>query len=245
MRYRSMKRLSALFTGLFIAVFSLSAQEGYVPYIPAEELPNLVNCLPAPPDTGSVTFAHDIVRYMWGKEQRHNPERLAIAYRDAIWSIDTTLAIFSKPFGLEISKEKTPEIYELMTRGMTTVQQICVRPKAHYFRMRPFARFHEPSILPEDDSWLATEGSYPSGHTVRGWTTALLLAEINPAAAEALFARAWEYGESRVIAGCHWQSDVDASRPASSIGYAILQTCPAFRAQMARAQAEFRRKTRR
>ena len=67
------------------------------------------------------------------------------------------------------------------------------------------------------------------------------MAEINPACAEAVFARAWASGESRVISGCHWQSDVDASRPVASIGYARLQTSAAFRAQMALAQEEFRK----
>ena len=69
----------------------------------------------------------------------------------------------------------------------------------------------------------------------------MLMEEINPASAEAVFARAWDAGESRVIAGCHWQSDVDASRPVASIGYARLQTSKEFRRQMARAQREFRR----
>ena len=85
------------------------------------------------------------------------------------------------------------------------------------------------------------EGSYPSGHTMRGWSAAMLLAEINPAAANALYARGWMYGESRVIAGAHWQSDVDASRVAASIGVTALHTSPEFLAQMARAQEECRR----
>ncbi|MBO4536047.1 MAG: phosphatase PAP2 family protein, partial [Bacteroidales bacterium] len=83
--------------------------------------------------------------------------------------------------------------------------------------------------------------SYPSGHTIRAWACALLMAEINPAAAEAVYARAWASGESRVISGCHWQSDVDVTRLAASIGYSRLQTSASFRAQMALAQDEFRR----
>ena len=67
------------------------------------------------------------------------------------------------------------------------------------------------------------------------------MAEINPDAAEAIFARAWAYGESRIISGCHWQSDIDASRPVASIGYAVLQTSDEFRAQMKKAQKEFRK----
>jgi acid phosphatase (class A) len=57
--------------------------------------------------------------------------------------------------------------------------------------------------------------------------------------AEAVFARAWLSGESRVISGCHWQSDVDASRPVAGIGYSRLQTNPEFQKAMAKAQLEF------
>ena len=127
--------------------------------------------------------------------------------------------------------------------GVSTIEQIRFRPKAHYFRMRPYARFKEASIFPQDDAWLATEGSYPSGHTIRAWSAALVLSEINPDAAEALFARAVVSGESRVIAGCHWQSDVDASATAACIGYARLQTSLAYRVQIALAREEFRRLT--
>lgn len=214
------------------------------PYIPEEALPDVVQCVPAPPDANSPEFSYDQVRYEWGKQQRENPERLAMAVRDAIWSLDTTMAIMSDAFGLKVSAKDTPRIYNVLTRGITTIEIIRYRPKAYYFRIRPFAFYCEPSIFPEDDEWLATEGSYPSGHTIRAWACAMLMAEINPDAAEAVFARAWASGESRVIAGCHWQSDVDASRPVASIGYTRLQTSREFRRDMARAQREFRRLSR-
>ena len=210
-------------------------------YLAPSELPDLVQCLPAPPVKGSPAFKYDVQRYKWGKAQRKDPERAAMARRDAIWSLDTTLVILGEPFGLRVSKEDTPAIYEVLTRGITTIENIRFKPKAHYFRIRPFAYYKEPSLFPQDDEWLATEGSYPSGHTIRAWACALLMAEINPDCSEAVFARAWQSGESRVISGCHWQSDVDASRPAASIGYSCLQTSAAFRTQMALAQDEYRR----
>ena len=97
--------------------------------------------------------------------------------------------------------------------------------------------------IPREEAELAGEGSYPSGHTMRGWTAALLLAEVNPAAADTIFARGWMYGESRVIVGAHWQSDVDASRVAASIGVCALHSSPEFREQMAKAQEEYLEKT--
>lgn len=235
-----MKRIASILVLFACLALSAFAQE-YVPYIPEDQMPDVVQCVPAPPQDPSTDFDHDILRYMWGKQQRKDQARLEMAVRDAIWSMDTTLVILGEHFGLKVSKTETPAIYEVLTRGTTTIENIRFRPKAHYFRIRPFAYFNEPSIFPQDDEWLATEGSYPSGHTIRAWACALLMAQINPACAEAVFARAWQSGESRVISGCHWQSDVDASRPVSSIGYAYLQSSPEFQAQMAKAQEEFAR----
>ena len=39
--------------------------------------------------------------------------------------------------------------------------------------------------------------------------------------------------------GAYWQSDVDASRTAASIGFCALQGSPAFTSQMQKAQAEY------
>ena len=237
MKYFKMSLGVVLLLCLQVAAFA----QKFEPYIPEDQMPDVVQVLPAPPQDPSTDFDHDILRYMWGKQQRKDPARLEMAIRDAVWSLDTTLVILGEPFGIKISKEETPAIYNVLTRGVTTIENIRFRPKAHYFRIRPFAYFKEPSIFPQDDEWLATEGSYPSGHTIRAWACALLMSQINPASAEAVFARAWLSGESRVISGCHWQSDVDASRPVAGIGYARLQTSADFQRDMARAQAEFRK----
>jgi acid phosphatase (class A) len=223
-----------------MSLCSLRAQDTVVPYFTTAELPDLIRCLPAPPDTIGEHFAHDIMRYMWGKAQRQDSVRADIVRRDAVWTFDALFAEFSVPFGMEISREGTPEIWRLLETSITTTDQMRVAPKAYYHRRRPFERFNEPTLTGEDDA-LRGEGSYPSGHTMRGWTTALLLAEINPSAADTLYARGWMYGESRVIAGCHWQSDVDITLVAASIGFSHLHTSPAFCEQMKRARKEFQK----
>ena len=231
-----------LFVLLLVSLsLSVFAQETIVPYIPEDQMPDVVKILPAPPQDPSQDFDHDILRYMWGKQQRRDSLRLEMAIRDAIWNLDTTIVILGEPFGVKISKEGTPATYELLTRGVTTIENIRFKPKAHYFRIRPFAYFKEPSIFPQDDEWLATEGSYPSGHTIRAWACALLMSQLKPETAEAVFARAWQSGESRVISGCHWQSDVDASRPVAGIGFARLQTSPEFLKQLAKAREELKK----
>ena len=209
-------------------------------YFSTEELPDLIKCLPPPPAFNSPEFSYDVVRYQWGKIQRLDSVRAAIARRDAVWSYEALLAEFNIPFGLTISKTETPEIWKFMVNSLATTDQMRVAPKAYYHRLRPFEMYEEHLLSPETEAELSGEGSYPSGHTMRGWLAALLLAEINPAQADTLFARGWMYSESRVIEGAHWQSDIDATRVGASIGYAALHTSPEFLAQLEKAQMEFK-----
>jgi len=225
-----------------LASMMMNAQENVQPYMTVDQLPDLIKCLPAPPAFDSPEFSNDMMRFAWGKQQRLDEERAEIAKRDAVWSYEALLAEFDVPFGLHMSPEATPEIWKLMVTSLTTTDAMRVAPKAYYKRQRPFERFQD-KMLTDEEAELTGEGSYPSGHTMRGWTAALLLAEVNPAAADTIFARGWMYGESRVIVGAHWQSDVDASRVAASIGYCALHSSPEFREQMARAQQEYLEKT--
>ena len=171
--------------------------------------------------------------------------RLAIAVRDAVWSIETICREFSVPFGMTISKEKTPEIYKLLSLALVTSDQAGKLPKNHYRRTRPYVFFDEHTIYPNDEGWLRTNGSYPSGHTILGWSAALLLTEINPDAADTIMARGYIYGQSRVIAGYHWQSDVDAGRLVASAAIARLHADKRFQKQMKKAKKEFERKRQR
>ena len=213
------------------------------PYLSMRKLPDMIKWLPAPPDTTSEEFVHDIMRYMWGKKQRLNPERAAIAIRDAVWNIDSTLAEYFVPFGLELSFEKTPELYTFMVRSIKTCDQMGTRAKWFYKRKRPFMRMNEHMLTRNEEEGLINNGSYPSGHTIRGWSAALLLAELNPAAADTILARGMMYGDSRVIVGAHWQSDVDAGRLAGSVAVLTLHTCPEFMEELEKARAEFQRLT--
>lgn len=226
---------------LFCGSLQTKAQNDSITlYFSSEEMPDLIKCLPPPPDTIGVDFGYDIMRYMWGKTQRCDSVRAALVFRDAVWNYDSLFAVFSVPFGLEISKEGTPEIYKFMINSLSTVDQTRVAPKAFYHRKRPFERFHEHMLTMYEEAELSGEGSYPSGHSQRGYAAALLLSEVNPANADTIMSRGFMYGESRVIAGAHWQSDVDASRLCAAIGVARLHTSPAFLEQLAKAQEEFK-----
>ena len=211
------------------------------PYVDADALPNALNYYPAPPDTTSPQFMYDISQYEWGKKMRQDSARAAQAVAQAVESIEEMAKMFSEPFGMEISPQKTPAIMNLLERGVQTLRKTGSKTKRHYNRRRPYDRFNEPTLIPADEERLKTNGSFPSGHTLRAWSMALLLIEVNPAAQDALLKYAYEWGQSRVIAGYHWQSDVDASKVIASSAYPSLHTNEAFMADMRKAQAEYKK----
>jgi len=228
----------------FMATMNAMAQEDKVqPYIELDQLPDLIKVMPEPPAFDSPEFANDVVRYNWGKEQRQDSARLAMAIADAEWLDHTKMyAQWKEAFGLEISESATPEIWKLLETSLATTDPMRVDVKAHYQRQRPFDRYKDPMPSHEEDD-LRGDGSYPSGHSLRGWSISLILAQIAPARANEIYKRGWEYCDSRVILGAHWQSDVDLSRAVASVGFCALQGSKAFIAQMKKAQAEYAEKT--
>ena len=216
------------------------------PYFTSPEMPNALHYLPAPPQSNEMRFAYDTAQYNWGKSVRNTP-RGKKARLDAEFSIARIAAIFSPVMGVEISEKNTPQIWKLLTDATKTADFACDSAKITYMRPRPFMVFNEPTLVPNDEASLRLNGSYPSGHTTLGWTSALILCEINPAAEDAILKEGFEYGQSRVIAGFHWQSDVDAARLVASAAFARLHTSKAYLKQLRKAQKEFckKRKSRR
>ena len=136
---------------LFGAVVSMAAWTAFAgPYCGAKELPDLIKCLPAPPEPGSADFARDVARYEWGQEQRKDPERAALAKHDSVWSYETIADAFAKSFGLKPSPKNTPNIWKLLEDSLSTTDQMRVAPKAFYHRKRPFERFHEAMLTGEE-----------------------------------------------------------------------------------------------
>ncbi len=229
-----------LFIPLLLVAVSIMANEPQ-PYFNVDQMPNAVVYLPAPPQTNEMRFAYDTAQYQWGKQMR-STARGEKARLDAEYSIERMAAIFSPIMGITISKENTPQIWKLLTDATKTTDLATHKAKQTYMRKRPYMYFNEPTLVPEDEEELSHNGSYPSGHTTLGWSTALILCEINPKAQDALLKEGFEYGQSRVIAGFHWQSDVDAARVLTSAAFARLHTNKAYLNQLKKAQKEFNKK---
>ncbi|MCM1111198.1 MAG: phosphatase PAP2 family protein [Clostridium sp.] len=255
--------LRALFGALFIAAtasvaFAQTAETTTAPATRASEIkdhrtqpdvfflqegdaPNSYMLLPAPPDAMSIVFLNDQARYNWGKTMRNTP-RGDQAVEDARVGGDGVPRAFSEAFGIEIDSETTPEIHRLVVGMREDAGDLATREaKNFYNRQRPFSFYGEDTCNPEQQQELSTNGSYPSGHTSIGWATALVLSEINPERQNEILERGYEMGQSRVICGYHFQSDVDAGRLTGSVIVARLHADPAFQAQLKKAKDEFRR----
>lgn len=195
--------------------------------------------LPPPPAYDSLEFLLDQAKYQEGLQLRKG-ERGEQAVLDAISpKVNESL---SKPFGIDINAENTPETYKLITNLRGELGDMaCRAAKRKYFRTRPYVMYNAPTCYPKDEERLRENGSYPSGHSARGWAVAMILSEINPANKEAILKRGYEMGQSRVICGYHWQSDVNAGRLAGAAAVAHLHANPAFMEQLNKAKAEFAR----
>jgi acid phosphatase (class A) len=231
-----MKRIIAFF--VFCCFVCFSVQTEAVPFLTEEEMPTGAKFLPLPPKPTDAAFYNDWRRYEWGKTMR-DTERGQMAKEDAVHTVEYFSKIYSEPFGMQISAENTPEITKLISRLLETTHLSNHKSKSVVMRKRPFLQFNEPTPVPEDEETLKNNSSYPSGHTTMGWAIALVLAEINPDNQDAILKRGFEYGESRVIVGFHFQSDVDAARIITSALVIRLHANDDFMEQLAKAKAEF------
>lgn len=217
-----------------------TAQREIRPYLSHDETPNSTRYLPAPPDTSDAAFFNDWLVYTRGLGQRPTP-RGAQAKADADYTADYLAGYFSAAAGFTISRDSTPDLFHLLACVAWTGGDATWHAKNHYMRRRPFMVMRQQSLTPEAEDALSRNGSYPSGHTAMGWSTALVLAELMPEAQDSILSLGYAYGQSRTIVGAHWQSDVDAGRCAGAAAVARMHASADFQADMAAAKAEIAR----
>lgn len=210
-------------------------------YLLVNEVVDSFSLLPPPPADTTAHYAYDREMYEWGKSMRDTP-RGKQAVQDANLNEGWMDRDFSEAFGYALTPENAPEICKLLQNMKEDAGDLATRTaKNYYMRKRPFMVFNEPSATPGDEAELSKNGSFPSGHTSIGWATALVLSEINPARQQEIMQRGYDFGESRVICGAHYQSDVDAGRIVGAAVVASLHANEGFQQQLAKAKEEFKR----
>lgn len=240
LKIRIMNKRNLFFTCFSAIVLSSFSQDMKVDtFLDLNDVASSLMLLPPPPQPGSILFLYDEARYKWGKSQRETP-RGDQAVADACVEGDGVPNAFSEAFGIKISESTTPEIYKLILRMREDAGDLATREaKEYYKRVRPFVFYHEMTCNPDQQQELSANGSYPSGHTAIGWATALVLAEINVDRQNEILKRGYEMGQSRVICGYHFQSDVDAARLVASAVVARLHANDEFMKQLKKAKKEF------
>jgi membrane-associated phospholipid phosphatase len=209
-------------------------------YFTIDELPNAYKYLPEPPSISSSIFTTDLSAHIDGIIARTTDDG-TIAAQDVDDSAEYYCKIFSEVLGKNFSKTASPQLYKLFKTIYPSAGDATKTCKSYYKRLRPFVQLNESTSTggtPENDP-LRNNGSYPSGHACAGWLFSLVMAEIAPDYEEALLARAFKYGNGRVITGYHWQSDVDMGRLVGAAAYARLHTNHDFLEQLELARKEF------
>lgn len=193
--------------------------------------------LPAPPEEGTQADRDDVAAVL--ARQQVDAARRAMAEVDA----DLLYDRFAPLLGIELKRERFPALINLLNRSLKEAGQPAFAAKALYRRLRPYQRLTLDHVCgqsgqskPDPDAKQRT--SYPSGHATYGWTTALVLARVAPDKAPALLARARDYGESRLICGMHFPSDLEAGRQLATAVVSQLDLNPEFQQDLQRARAE-------
>ena len=236
-----MNRQLILFAACFAAL-GASAQNRVHndSFLAPVDAPDATRFLPAPPDTASIAYINDFYRYNWGKQQRRKMRGRQADF-DTYWQADSILKGFAPVFGLRITRQSAPATYELLCKVCVDAELGVKTSKRRYMRTRPYVQYHEHTGYPQQEEELRHTGSYPSGHSARGWAVALVLSELRPDRQNEIMQRGYQYGESRVIEGYHYQSDVEAARLAASAVVARLHADAAFALQMEKAKRELKK----
>jgi acid phosphatase (class A) len=169
--------------------------------------------------------------------------RWELAKKDAETSVPAMLRTFSCAVGVALTPENAPKIVTVARRAARDTSHQTSIAKETYQRQRPFtidkgAVCQAPSEL-YDKKAQRLSYDYPSGHTVYGWTWALVLASIAPDRAQQILERARAYGDSRFVCGVHNESAVEAGMVLASATMTVVATKPEYQADLAAAREEF------
>jgi acid phosphatase (class A) len=215
-----------VFAGLFLLIAAPAASAEECTGHSSEPLVGLLQ--PPPCETCEETKAE--LAELAALEQSRTPEQADHAGKDA----ERSLARFLAGAGIAFDADtlKGCEVF-FVTRRKDEVAAL-EAAKGAFCRHRPFAtpgNTLHPLDSPSDSY------SYPSGHSTYGATTGFLLAAMMPEKRDAIYARVNDYARSRMVAGVHFRSDVEAGKLFGSAIANVLFAKPGFQAEFEEAKA--------
>jgi acid phosphatase (class A) len=227
---------------LLAAVASfVRAEQPQAGYLARAEALHIEAWLPAPPAEDSMANAADVEAYLRSRALIGTSRAEEAHADDVVKPAEAVAARFAYVMGVTLDRKSTPQLLKMMDWVRNDAEWLLLSVKkavASGGRRRPFVDFPNLPKCPLVFEPLATTGSYPSGHALTGWLWASILAETAPEFADALLARGAAFGDSRVVCGFHYPSDIVAGRLAASALLARLHADRRFLADLAEAKKE-------
>lgn len=196
------------------------------PVWPMPPVSYFVERIPPPPKEGDAADMSDLDFVL---ALQHTATPAQIAHAKMTEKLDP-FVIFSEAFGEGFQENKYPLTKALLEKVTVTGESVKSGLKAYYTRKRPVDAHEKDGVV----SYVARDVSfsYPSGHALRGWLTALVLAQLDPSKKHELLVCGAQVGLDRVVAGVHYQTDTIASRAVGRLIFDKLMADPSFKAEL-------------
>ena len=224
------KSLFVLSAAVLAVALTYAAQAASTYYIDPSQV-DLVHVLAPPPAPDTDESQADLAAVRAAQASRTDDE-VKSAQADA----RETVFRFADVMGPEFKPENLPFATTFFNNVRVDDEQAIALAKLHFNRSRPFVV--DPEIKPVVAQ--PANASYPSGHSTFAYVNAILLADMVPENAAAIFKRAAVFAHNRVIAGVHFPTDIEAGRIAGATIDNVLLHEPRFMVDFAKARAEVR-----
>ena len=223
----------AFWPSLFILILTMAGPvaAAEATYVTPDRV-DLTKLLPPAPEPDSAQQKRDIADILavqMSRTQAQGERALSDAKAGAFG--------FADVLGPNFTAEKLPAVASLLAKVRGDGAVAFSAGKDVWKRPRPYEVSKE--VKPLGD--LPGGSSYPSGASTQGYLTAIVLANMVPEKATALYARGREFGDDRVVLGVHFPSDIEAGRLAATALAAAMLHDPAFLKDFAPAKAELRK----
>jgi acid phosphatase (class A) len=218
------------------------AQESAPGYLAPGQALHIEAWLPPAPADDSMAKAADVETYFHTRA-RIGTARAEEAHADDVapQPAEKVAPRFGYLLGLNLNRQNAPRFLQMMERVRSDAEALVApvkKPVGSGGRHRPFVEYPDLPKCPLNFPDLPASGSYPSGHATLGWLWGSILAEIAPEFADQLLARAIAFGDSRIVCGFHYPSDVAAGRLAAAALLDRLHADADFQKDLAAAKKE-------
>ena len=167
-------------------------------------------------------------------QQRADEKEVKKAIREAKFKAEILVLATDK----NLTKKTHPKLYAFINRSLETAAMVSDQAKEYWKMRRPYLVDNRIKALVDPSSSYA----YPSGHTIAAYVTADILDLMMPSTDKSFYRQAEEIAQHRVLAGMHFQRDLNGGRQLEKVIMKALKENPDFSVDFATAKAEFESK---